>query len=78
MAPVAAARLHEMAGLITRLAAVELFCAAQAIDLRGNVDDLGTGTAAAYRLTRGHHPAGDLLVDSGERLNALAAELAAD
>jgi histidine ammonia-lyase len=76
MAPVGASRLHEMAGLIMRLAAVELFCAAQAIDLRGVVQDLGTGTAAAYRLARAHHPAGDLIVDSGERLDALAAALA--
>ena len=75
MAPVAAARLYEMAGLATRLAAVELLCAAQAIDLRERVSELGSGTASAYRLTRTHHPGGELLVDSSERLDRLAAEL---
>ena len=75
MAPVAAARLHQMAGLASRLAAVELLCAAQAVDLRGASGALGGGTASAYRLTRVHHPGGDLLVDSPARLDALAAAL---
>jgi histidine ammonia-lyase len=68
MAPAAARRLHEMAGLALRLAAVELQCAAQAIDLRGHADALGAGTARAYAAVRravpfvaaGAAPDGDL------------------
>jgi histidine ammonia-lyase len=52
MAPAGARRLHEMAGLAVRLAAVELTCAAQAVDLRGTTDELGDGTAGAYAATR--------------------------
>ena len=66
--PTAARRLHEMAGLALRLAAVELECAAQAIDLRGHTGGLGAGTARAYergpahRAVRGRRdaPNGDL------------------
>ena len=75
MAPVAATRLHAMSGLIARLAAVELLCAAQAVDLRGTVAALGAGTSNAYRLVRRHLPSGDLTVDAGERLDGLAAAL---
>jgi histidine ammonia-lyase len=68
MAPTAARRLHEMAGLALRLAAVELECAAQGIDLRGHADGLGAGTASAYEEVRrsvpfvaaGAAPDGDL------------------
>jgi histidine ammonia-lyase len=52
MAPTGARRLHEMAELALRLAAVELTCAAQAIDLRGNAGELGEGTRRAYAATR--------------------------
>jgi histidine ammonia-lyase len=52
LAPIAARRLHEMAGHMIRLAAVELMCAAQAVDLRGDSPELGDGTAAAYRAVR--------------------------
>jgi histidine ammonia-lyase len=52
MAPTAARRLHEMAGLALRLAAVELECAAQAVDLRGSAGALGAGTARAYAEVR--------------------------
>ena len=52
LAPIAARRLHEMAGHMIRLAAVELVCAAQAVDLRGVSAELGEGTAAAYRAVR--------------------------
>ena len=52
MAPTGARRLHEMAGLALRLAAVELECAAQAIDLRGHAEDLGAGTRRAYEEVR--------------------------
>jgi histidine ammonia-lyase len=48
MAPTAARRLHEMAGLALRLAALELEIAAQAIDLRGTAAELGAGTRRAY------------------------------
>jgi histidine ammonia-lyase len=48
MAPTAARRLHEMAGLALRLAALELECAAQAIDLRGRAAELGAGTRRVY------------------------------
>ena len=41
MAPVAAMRLLSMSELTLRLAAVELLCAAQAVDLRGTVAALG-------------------------------------
>ncbi len=75
MAPVAATRLLSMSDLTVRLAAVELLCAAQAVDLRGTVAALGTGTAGAYRLVRRHLPTGDLTIDSSERLDALAAAL---
>jgi histidine ammonia-lyase len=57
-----------MAGLALRLAAVELECAAQAIDLRGAAGALGSGTARAYEEVRravpfvaaGAAPDGDL------------------
>jgi histidine ammonia-lyase len=78
MAPIAAMRLHSMSGLIVRLAAVELLCAAQAVDLRGTVAALGTGTSSAYRLVRRHLPTGDLTVDAGERLDRLAITLEAE
>jgi histidine ammonia-lyase len=52
MAPTAARRLHDMAGLALRLAAVELECAAQAIDLRGHSGELGAATALAYQEVR--------------------------
>jgi histidine ammonia-lyase len=68
MAPTAARRLHERAGLALRLAAVELECAAQAIDLRGHAGGLGAGTTLAYEEVRravpfvaaGEAPSGDL------------------
>ncbi|WP_030604406.1 HAL/PAL/TAL family ammonia-lyase [Streptomyces fulvoviolaceus] len=68
MAPTAARRLHEMAGLALRLAAVELMCGAQAVDLRGHVGELGDGTRRAHAATRrsvpfvgaGEAPDGDL------------------
>jgi histidine ammonia-lyase len=75
MAPSAAARLFEMSGLLLRLAAVELMCAAQAIDLRETSEVLGHGTRAAYGLVREHISAGDLALDSGEQLGAVALAL---
>ncbi len=61
LAPVAARRLYEMAGQAIRLAAVELVCAAQAIDLRARRDELGRGTAGAYAVVREHVP----FIDAG-------------
>jgi len=51
MAPLGARRLAEMVSLGTRLAAVELVAAAQAVDLRG-VGPLGRGTVTARARTR--------------------------
>jgi histidine ammonia-lyase len=77
MAPTAAARLHAMSGLIARLAAVELSCASQAVELRKTTDELGDGTARVYRLARAHIPVGGLTIDSSARLDDLAAALEA-
>jgi histidine ammonia-lyase len=74
MAPLAADRLHTMAGLVTRLASIELVCAAQALDLRRTVAELGPGTCRVYRRVREHVPAGDMTVDTGANLDALAVE----
>jgi histidine ammonia-lyase len=51
MAPLGARRLAEMVSLGTRLAAVELVAAAQAVDLR-DVGPLGRGTITAHARTR--------------------------
>ncbi len=75
MAPSGAARLHAMSGLMIRLAAVELMCAAQAIDLRGNVHELGAGTRSIHTLVRRHLDAGPLAVDAPARLDELASAL---
>jgi len=78
MAPTGARRLYEMAGMANRLAAVELTCAAQALDLRGRADELGAGTRTAYRATRKAVP----FVAAGEAprpdLDALERWLASD
>ncbi len=56
--------------------AVELVCAAQAIDLRGTAGDLGAGTADVYRLVRRHvEPLGDER-PTGPDVDRLAAALA--
>ena len=68
LAPIGARRLHDMTDLAIRLAAVELMCAAQAVDLRGWQNELGTGTALTYDAVRawvpftrsGQAPSGDL------------------
>ena len=56
MAPLGARRLDEQAGLALRLAAIELICAAQAIDLRGRAMSLGQGTRAAHTFVRSYIP----------------------
>ena len=52
--PVAARRLDEMSRLALHVAAVELYCAAQAVDLRERSADLGEGTRRAYDRVRAH------------------------
>ena len=47
--PVAVRRLHQQTGLAMYIAATELYCAAQAVDLRERVADLGHGTAVPTR-----------------------------
>jgi histidine ammonia-lyase len=68
-----------MTGYATRLAAVELVCAAQAVDLRAGAGELGRGTATGYAAARAHIPfvgAGEAPLDDldalVERLDALA------
>ena len=51
MAPLSARRLADMVSLCTRVAAIELVVAAQAIDLRAP-GQLGRGTGRVYRLVR--------------------------
>ena len=51
MAPLSARRLADMISLCTRVAAIELVVAAQAIDLRVP-GELGLGTGRAYRMIR--------------------------
>jgi histidine ammonia-lyase len=51
MAPLSARRLADMADLAARVVALELFVAAQAIDLR-RFPRLGEGTGRALRLLR--------------------------
>ena len=52
----AARRLEQQAALGCYVAAVESYCAAQAIDLRGRSADLGSGTRAAYERVRAVAP----------------------
>jgi histidine ammonia-lyase len=54
--PVAARRLAEMCRLGLHVAAVEILCGAEAVDLRGRADELGRGTARVYRIVRDHTP----------------------
>ena len=51
MAPLSARRLAEMADLAARVVSLELFVAAQAVDLR-RPSRLGDGTMQALRLVR--------------------------
>jgi histidine ammonia-lyase len=54
--PVAARRLADMSRLGLHVAAVELYCAAQAVDLRERVHELGNGTRRVYERVREHAP----------------------
>lgn len=50
--PVAARRLDQQVQLALHIAATELYVAAQAVDLRNRVDQLGHGTQALHQLVR--------------------------
>jgi histidine ammonia-lyase len=66
MTPLAARRLDTMGALALRLAAVELVCAAQAVDLRGRAGRLAPGTARLHGLVRDSVP----FVRTGETVSA--------
>lgn len=53
MTPAIVEKTHAIARRLTRLCAIELVVAAQAVDLRGAIT-LGRGTAAAHAFVRGH------------------------
>lgn len=53
MTPAIVEKTHAIARRLTRLAAVELVVAAEAVDLRGEIT-LGRGTAVAHVFVRGH------------------------
>jgi len=77
LAPLAARRLDEMSTLALHVAAAELVCAAQAVDLRGRSGNLGSGTGRIHALVREHvclMRAGDDIPDD---LAPLEARLAA-
>jgi histidine ammonia-lyase len=54
--PVAARRLDQQIQLALHVAATELYAAAQAVDLRDRVDQLGDGTRALHELVRRFAP----------------------
>jgi histidine ammonia-lyase len=56
MAPLAVSTTSQLVSLMHRLVALELLIAAQAIDLRGTVDQLGEGTGLAHAFVREHAP----------------------
>jgi histidine ammonia-lyase len=56
MAPAGARRIHHQAHFLLRLAAVESVCAAQAIDLRGRVTELGPAMAELHAAVRASIP----------------------
>ncbi len=76
MAPAGAHRLYTMSELALRLAAVELICAAQAIDLRGVATQLGRGTRLAYATARQVFPSGPLSAQSARLFSELTLRLA--
>ena len=79
-APLAARRLAEQIGLGLRIAAIELLCAAEAIDIRrargDELDPLGAGSQLAYALVRRHLPPVGPLGEVPTDLEPLLAELA--
>ncbi|GAC1361096.1 MAG: histidine ammonia-lyase [Ktedonobacteraceae bacterium] len=73
LAPIGARRLDEQARLTLRLAAVEMVCAAQAVDLRQRVPALGKGTHSTHALVRSLIPfvhAGDTPMTDLDALTA--------
>lgn len=54
--PVAARRLNEQIQLSMHVAATELYAAAQAVDLRNRVEELGSGTRSLHALVRSFAP----------------------
>jgi histidine ammonia-lyase len=55
MGPIAARKAKEILENVDNIVAIELLCAAQAVDFRGS-EKLGRGTKAAYDLLRKHVP----------------------
>src|SRR6185312_9493594 len=56
LVPLGARRLDEQAGLALRIAAIELICAAQAVDLRKRVPSLGEHMRTIYAFVRSAIP----------------------
>ncbi len=81
-APLAARRLTEQAELGLRIAAIELICAGEAIDIRRArgepIDPLGAGAQRMYALLRGHLPAVGPLGEVPTGLEPLIADLSRD
>ena len=78
-APLAARRLSEQVGLGMRIAALELICAGEAIDIRrgrgDEIDPLGAGAQASYALLRRHLPAVGPLGEVPSDIESLVADL---
>lgn len=76
MTPAVIEKTHAIARRLTRLAAIELVLAAEAVDLRGAIR-LGRGTAAAHALVRSHVARLDDDRPMGREYEALALALEA-
>ncbi len=76
MTPAVIEKTHAIARRLTRLAAIELVVAAEAVDLRGAIR-LGRGTAAAHALVRSHVARLDDDRPMGREYEALALALEA-
>ena len=78
-APLAARRLAEQTALGLRIAALELVCAGEAIEIRRargeSIDPLGAGAVRAHDLLRRHLPAVGLLGEIPTGLDPLIADL---
>jgi histidine ammonia-lyase len=75
MAPSVIAKTADILDRLRYLAAIELIASAQAVDLRGVADQLGTGTKAAYAFVRGNVPALDEDRAQGFDFDLLAAAI---
>ena len=77
MAAGVVAKTEAIAPALTRIAAIELLSAAQAVDLRGTkAATLGRGAAQAYAAIRAHVPALDEDRPLGPDVETIAALLA--